>query len=429
MQTRKKRCHTKAGWKIIEVSGDAYQRGFMHGQLLFNEMQQLLDIFRYELETENNISLEDYIQLCNDLARSEFDKCVEWREELEGMVAGALSRGVVVNVDFLFSWNLYLSINLSNYRKNTKSHTPHERCSAFIATGEATKDGKIVMAHNTHSKFILVPLSNVVQYVKPAKGHAFVMQTGPGLLCSSTDWFLCESGIVGCETTIGSINYLPKFGKPYFCRIRECMQYANTLDDCVRIMREDNAGDYPCGWMFGDINTNEIMLLEVAKTVAEPRRTTSGVFYGSNYAQDPFIRETQTTYGKTQPSLCRSDIARSNRLDWLLNKTYWGKIDANNAKRIISDHYDAYKEKMRMGSRSICKHVELEPDHTKKRPAKYPFGAFDGKVVTADMAKKMRFLGRWGSSCGRKYVPSPAMTRKMRGFLPKLDSEPWVNVY
>jgi hypothetical protein len=193
-------------------------------------------------------------------------------------------------------------------------------------------------------------------------------------------------------------------------------------------MREDNAGDYPCGWMFGDINTNEIMLLEVAKTVAEPRRTTSGVFYGSNYAQDPFIRETQTTYGKTQPSLYRSDIARSNRLDWLLNKTYWGKIDANNAKRIISDHYDVYKEKMRMGSRSICKHVELEPDHTKKRPAKYPFGAFDGKVVTTDMVKKMQFLGRWGSSCGRKYVPSPAMTRKTRGFLPKLDSEPWVKL-
>jgi hypothetical protein len=378
-------------------------------------MQKLLEIFRYELETEHKMQLEDYIQLCNKLARDEFNKCVEWREELEGMVAGALSRGVIVNTDFLFSWNMYLSINLTKYRKIAKST---DRCSAFIATGAATKDGKIVMAHNTHSKFILAPLANVVQYVKPAKGNKFVMQTGPGLLCSSTDWFICGSGIVGCETTIGSVNYLPKFGKPYFCRIRECMQYANTLDDCVRMMREDSAGDYPCGWLFGDINTNEIMLLEVAKTVAEPRRTKSGVFYGSNYAQDDFIRETQTAYGKTtQPSLFRSDIARSNRLDWLLNKKYWGKIDANAAKRIIADHYDVYEETQKMGIRSICKHSY-----------KTPFGAFDGKVVTANMAKKMQFLGRWGSSCGRKYKPSLAMTRKMHGFLPTFNGDPWITI-
>ena len=428
MRTRKTRVQNKNGWKIIEVSGDAYQRGFLHGQLLSEEFRQLIDIFRYELETENQMSLEEYIKICNDLARKPFDKCVEWREELEGMVAGALSKGIIVSVDFLFSWNMYLSIHdLSKYHKvpnGTAKSISTERCSAFIATGDATKDGKIVMAHNTHSKFTLAPLSNIIQYVNPAKGNAFVMQTGPGLLCSSVDWFICKSGIIGCETTISSENYLPKFGKPYFCRIRECMQYANSLDDCVRIMREDNAGDYPCGWLFGDTNTNEIMLLEVAKTIAEPRRTTSGVFYGSNYAQDRFIRETQTKNGKDQPSLFRSDIARSNRLEWLLNKTYWGELDANTAKRIISDHYDVYYEKTRMGARSICKHIELETEKT-KRPANYPFGAFDGKVVTTDMAKKMVFLGRWGSSCGRKYVPSRTIKRRIR-HIPNFRSEPWV---
>lgn len=425
MRTRKTRpVQSKNGWKIIEVSGNAYQRGFTHGQLLSDDFEKLLDIFRYELENENHISLEEYIQICNDLARKPFDKCVEWREELEGMVEGALSKGVIVNVDFLFSWNMYLSIhNLSYYHKKSSNHHS-ERCSAFIATGDATKDGKIVMAHNTHSKFMLAPLSNIIQYVKPDKGNAFIMQTGPGLLCSSVDWFVCDSGIIGCETTIGSINYIPKFGKPYFCRIRECMQYANTLDDCVRIMREDNAGDYPCGWLLGDTNTNEIMLLEVAKTVAEPRRTNSGVFYGSNYAQDRVIRETQTKLGKDQPDLSRSDIARSNRLEWLLNKTYWGQLDAKSAKRIISDHYDVYHEKTRMGSRSICKHIELETEKS-KRPAKYPFGAFDGKVVTTDMAKKMTFLGRWGSSCGRKYVPSRTIKNRNR-YVPNFRSEPWV---
>ena len=420
------------GWKTITVSGNAKERGYQHGAQLSQEIARLVEVFPQALEIHHHISLEEYIDLSNKLARKQFDKCTEWREELEGMVEGALSNGVMVSVDFIFSWNMHHSISHKLYKQCAKPHHHHnhhhhhDHCSAFIATGDATKDGKIVMAHNTHTTFGLGQFFNIVQYVKPDKGHNFVMQTCPGSICSVVDWFLCGSGIIGCETTIGDINYLPQYGLPYFCRIRECMQYAKTLDDCVRIMREDNAGDYPCGWMFGDTNTNEIMLLEVAKTVAEPRKTKSGFFYGSNIAQDQYIRETQTTHGTSQPSLEKSVVARSNRLEWLLNKKYWGKLDANTAKLVIADHYDVYDEKMRMGSRSICKHVEVEPKF-KKRPAKYPFGAIDGKVVTTDMAKKMVFLGRWGSSCGRVYRPTRTI-KKLYPYVPNLRGEAWTRL-
>jgi hypothetical protein len=409
--------HIQNGWKKITVSGNAFERGYQHGIQLYSELTELMKFFPEYMRDSHNMSLEEYINLSNKLARKEFDKCEEWREELEGMVAGALSKGVITNVDFLFAWNMFLSINPESF------HSGH--CSAFIATGDATKDGKIVMGHNTHCHFAFAPFQNIVQYVRPTKGNPFVMQTGPGLLCSCVDWFLCDSGIIGCETTIGNTNYLPNFksNKPYFCRIRECMQYAKCLDDCVRIMREDNAGDYPCGWMFGDLNTNEIMLLEVAKTVAEPRRTQSGAFYGSNYAQDQFIRETQTTHGKAPPDLELSSIARSTRLDWLLNNTYWGKLDTRTAKLVISDHYDVYKNKMQMGPRSICKHLEHEPRQD-KRPANYPFGAVDGKVVDSKMAKKLAFYGRWGSSCGRVYKPSRTFKRKFP-YVPSFRNEPW----
>jgi hypothetical protein len=289
------------------------------------------------------LSLEEYIQLCQRVGGSYFFKrecCREWKEELEGMVEGALSNGVILTVEFLFSWNMYLG--MSEYLESSDTLAVHksEHCSAFIATGDATKDGKIVMAHNTHCEFMWANFSNIVQHVKPEKGNSFIMQTAPGLICSSTDWFLCSSGIIGCETTIADTNYLPTFGKPYFCRIRECMQYAETLDDCVRMMREDNAGDYPCGWMFGDTNTNEIMLLEVAKTVAEPRRTKSGIFYGANFAHDLNIRDKETTNDQEIHNLSTSIGSRNSRLDWLLNKVYWGRIDAKNSKKIIADHFD-----------------------------------------------------------------------------------------
>lgn len=406
------------GWNIISVKGDAKTRGFMHGSILANELKRLVEVFPAEIKRLHHISMDEYIDICNKAAKTVFDKeCAEWREELEGMVAGALSKGVVVSVDFLFGWNMYLSIDVHLVENRKKNN---QRCCAFIATGDATKDGQIVMAHNTHCDFVFAQFYNVVQYTKPSRGSAFIMQTGPGLLCSNVDWFLCESGIVGCETTIADIQYLPRFGKPYFCRIRECMQYAKHLDDCERIMREDNAGDYPCAWLLGDLNTNEIMMLEVAKTVSS-RRTTSGVFYGANFAHDVNIRERETDNDASFRLETSSIRRRGERLDWLLNKVHWGNLDSNTAKQIISDHYDTHKKRVCKGTRSICKHEEL---HRSRRKSGDLYGAVDGKVVTAKMAKSLSFFGRWGSSCGRVFTATKTMKRRTP-HLPSFQNEPW----
>lgn len=413
----------KHGWKTIFVEGDAKLRGFAHGSVLSEDLKKLLEVFPCALKRRFNITLEEYIALCKKRAWAPFaKKCDEWREELEGMVEGALSRGVIVSVDFLFGWNMYLSIYSEldkDKKKDSLKKDASLRCSAFIAVGDATKNGDIVMAHNTHCDFVLAQFFNIVQHTKPSKGHPFVMQTAPGLLCSAVDWFLCGSGIIGCETTIANITYAPTYGTPYFCRIRKCMQYAKTLDECEQIMREDNAGDYPCGWLLGDINTNEIMLLEVAKTVAS-RRTTSGVFYGSNFVHDGHIRTKETTNDHDFKDAESSIRCRGERLDWLLNKTYWGKIDASIAKRIISDHYDTHKKTSRKGSRGICKHLEAD----KVKPLKNQFGAIDGKVTTSALAKRLAFWGRWGSSCGRVYAPSRTLKRRIP-YLPHFRGEPW----
>ena len=423
---KRKPVKNQNGWKIITVSGTAKERGFQHGSALSQELAKLVEVLSYDIKIQcADMSLEEYLKLCNKIARPYFDQrkcCAEWKEELEGMVDGALSKGVVITVDFLFGWNMYLGMD--SFFSNIPKKLDH--CSAFIATGDATKDGKIVMAHNTHCEFIWANFSNIIQRVNPAKGRPFIMQTAPGLLCSSTDWFVCSSGIIGCETTIADTTYTPSFGKPYFCRIRECMQYAESLDDCVRIMREDNAGDYPCGWMFGDTNTNEIMLLEVAKTVAEPRRTKSGVFYGANFAHDSAIRDKETENNLEIHNLSTSIGSRNVRLDWLLNKVYWGKLDSSNAKKVIADHYDPHKCQNRKGCRTICKHTELESEKT-NRPAKYPFGAIDGKVVDSSMAKKLAFWGRWGSSCGRAFHLAKSRKKK-HPHVPDLAKEPWTRI-
>ena len=50
-----------------------------------------------------------------------------------------------------------------------------------------------------------------------------------------------------------------------------------------------------------------------------------------------------------------------------------------------------------MNSRTICKHSEID------FIVKYElFGAMDGKIVTSEMVNNKEFLGRFGSSCGKR---------------------------
>ena len=58
-----------------------------------------------------------------------------------------------------------------------------------------------------------------------------------------------------------------------------------------------------------------------------------------------------------------------------------------------------------MNSRSICKHTELDREHT-NRPPFYPFGCIDAKITNTKMAKKLSFIGRFGSACGRDFDAS-----------------------
>ncbi len=425
--TYKKRGH-QDGWIHLEVGGTPYEIGFAHGTSLRRHFTQVLKILPFNVAQELKIPYADYLRDCKRLFSPILDDD-EWsfiKEELRGIVAGAAMKGVTY--DFLVAWNSYLSM-CTYYEKNHGSSKGTEgteglgRCCAFIATGSATKTGEIVMAHNTHSDFATGFVLNVIMKVKPTLGNTFVMQTAPGLICSSTDWFLCDNGIIGCETTISNLNFVPDFSKgpkgpsgtkvPYYLRIRKAMQFGKTLDDYVDIMSKNSAGDYACTWYLGNVNTGEIMMLEDGGDKIGVRRTMNGAFHGCNDAMTEEVSMLQTTSDeKYNPNSTTG--ARNLRMEYLLFDKYAGKLDTTNAKKILSDHYDVSRSKYRMGKMNICKHAEMEhldKDESKEKgkgPRKtvgFPYlkGATDGKVVDSEMARKLQFEGRMGSSCGRVF--------------------------
>ena len=390
-KTRRKHNNNNHGWTVVSVKGTHYEMGLQHGRILRKQIEKTKPVLAYLVKKYYKTGIREYVSRCKNIVEK-YKGQKEWQsifEELQG-----IGEGSGVSVDFLIAWNMFLSVN-----EIYESRTDVQRCSAFIATGSKTHDGKIIMAHNTHCDFSVGFISNVVMYMYPENGIPFVMQTIAGLVCSSTDWFISESGIIGCETTIADINYKPDFksGVPYFFRIRKAIEFGRTLDDYVSIMMEKNAGDYACSWLFGDINSGEILRLELAKKTHGIERTFDGVFYGMNCPFTPEIISRETTHSELN-DLKTSPGSRNIRLNHLLlSRT----IDLSYAKKILSDHYDSSENAVRKGIRSICKHKEVE----KGKDFNFS-GAVDGKVVDSTLARQMRFIGRMGSSCGRVFNKS-----------------------
>ena len=418
------------GWKTLYVYGDAYERGYAHGYLLYDELKKVLKLFPFVLKEQLKTTMKEYIKKSNELIKPVIIRDFqEIYQEMEGISAGARYRGTRISVDYLIAWNSYMSLyTMFNRKKNGNL----ERCSAFIATGDATKDGKIVMGHTTHCDFITGSLYNINLYMIPTTGHPFVMQISPGFVASVSDFFISSSGIIGCETTISATNYQPKFGAPFFCRIRTAMQYCHTLDQYVKMMLTDNAGDYACSWQFGNIHTNEIMLFELLHEHHSIKRTTDGVYYGMNSAIDPDLRLTETNDGEYN-DITKSSGARNYRLNHLLNDEYYGKIDIHTAKLVLSDHYDMDLNRIKKDTLSVCKHTELDPHHSIKRPGYYPFGCIDGKITTTDLAKKMQFVARFGSACGRKFsakdhIQKHPEYKSWKPFLSDFPKYPWTKI-
>lgn len=391
----KKNISSLEGWITVKVSGSYYEMGYQHGRILRKQIEKAREVMKYLVKKYYKTSLSEYVSKCISFVK----ETNEWKnifDELRGIRDGCSS---AMSLNELIAWNMYLSME-EVYGSITGLNTGSvERCSAFIATGSKTVDGKILMAHNTHCDYASGFISNIVMHMAPsAPGtYPFVMQTLPGLVCSSTDWFISESGIIGCETTISKIKYIPDFekGVPYFFRIRKAMEIGKTLDDYVSIMMEQNAGDYACSWLFGDINTGEIMRFELGKKTHGIDRTKDGLFYGMNsaFSKELLLKETNDTELNDPMTINGS---RNVRLNHLLNSQ---KIDLKYAKKVLADHYDHGENKFRKGMRGICKHKECEKGENYKIA-----GAVDGKVTDATMAKKLKFVGRMGSSCGRVFL-------------------------
>ena len=137
------------------------------------------------------------------------------------------------------------------------------------------------------------------------------------------------------------------------------------------------------------------MRFELGKETHGIDRTVDGLFYGMNSAFTPELAKKETNDTElNDPTTING--SRNVRLNELLNAK---KLDLKYAKKVLADHYDCKEKTVRKGMRGICKHKECEKGENYKVA-----GTVDGKVTDTTLARKMKFIGRMGSSCGRVFL-------------------------
>ena len=263
-----------AGWIYLHIEGKPYERGYQHGHLMAREIPEYFERCAAILGSKEHWN--DYRTLANSLFLRGFDQ--EIMEEMRGIADGASDAGarwqdrridlvdVVVANTTIEMGELAgalsttptglegLGLEVPPYA-NGKHDSVMDHCSAFAATGPATRDGKMVIGHVTWWPLTLAEQTNVMLDIKPTSGHRMLIQSYPGGIESGTDWYQNDAGVVLTETTINQTPFNLQ-GTPVAFRARAAIQYSSNIDEVVQHLGTRNNGLYTNEWIIGDAKTN-----------------------------------------------------------------------------------------------------------------------------------------------------------------------------
>jgi hypothetical protein len=400
--------YPQAGWIVLHIEGEPYERGFQHGTLLAPEIAAMVKSLANQRSTKAPADGWKHTRtLVSALFLRKFDR--EWLDEMKGIADGAAASGAAFDgrpIDLLdvVTANVWMEIDtlepaldatptgLEGVRfpgadrpaaPKPKAPAPRDHCSAFIATGPATADGKIVFGHITMSGLTSGPFVNVWIDVKPKAGRRFVMQSFPGGIWSAMDYYINDAGILLAETTLDQTRF-DATGTPLTGRTRKAIQYGESIDDVVRHLFEGNNGLYTNEWLIGDTKTNEIALYELGTRQSKLRRSSkndwlhgaTGFYWGCNNTKDLQVRLESFPGVDGRPS---NPVWKPSDRDimWLkLYREHTGRIDADFGKKAFD-------------TPPLCAAITL-----------------DAKVSTAALAAKLASHARYGPPLGRVWHPT-----------------------
>ena len=288
----------------------------------------------------------------------------EYKTEISSIAAGMRARGYKYDTNDLLAHNAWIELAWyyeplwESHQKKASAREPRpDSCSAFIATGSQTKDGKTVMAHNAWIDYVIGERWNAILDIRPTHGHRILMDAIPGFIHSGDDFAINSKGIMVTETTIAGAAGFDVNGTPEFERMRRAIQYSDSLDDFSRIMTKGNNGGYANTWLVGDTKTNEIGELQLALKNVVFRRTSEGAYVSANFPQDPkLIAEDCLLDVNKGATMCSERHVR-----WIaLMAQNKGKVDAKLGMAFLADHHNESQNSDGPSASTLCGHWEID---------------------------------------------------------------------
>ena len=421
------------GWIFVHLEGSPFNLGFQHGYLLAAEIEDAEKVVALEQTRDGRCDWKFYRNAARDMMWPHIE--AEYREELKGLAEGLRAKGVkldlwdVVALNAFCEWGYYVKERDRRHGDKTSASlaTP-EHCSAFVATGSYTKDGKVIIAHNDWTRYLDGARWIIIFDIAPARGHRILMDGFPGAIHSADDFGVNSAGMMITETTISHFHGYDPGGIPEFIRARKAMQYASSIDDFARIMEAGNNGGYANNWLLADRKTNEIASLELGLKNVTLQRKSDGYFVGSNFPCAPKLVKEETDFDVNDAA----NSANARHLRWeQLMAGHKGKIDVAAAEGFLADHYDTLEKKEDADERTLCGHIDLSPRGDP--PWEPPFGAagaVQNKVADATMAAHMSFAAAAGHACGLSFKAADHLGKHPefgweKILLRDMDAQPW----
>jgi outer membrane protein assembly factor BamB len=337
------------GWIYAHIEGDAYERGYQHGQLLYAEIVDM--IYRWSNVIHNspfflkNIPVNQTSERYEKISHTWWNYCKrkavdffgdafpnEYIKEMQGIADAVASRGGTIYGETA-SYEDILTINemyelmtiLVNPRKGIHplktlfydllGVTPElkgregeflssmvtapmaHHCSGFIATGDATTHGQIVATDSVWCggwwyPHYIAQRWNVILDIEPTDGSRVIMATSPGYMWSDENYYQNGDGIILVDTTCPQ-SLWKKNGLTLAVRSRKAAQYSRSIDEVLHHLREDNNGVWTAAWLIGDTKTGEIARLDLGLYASGLWRTTNGFYWSANNIMHEDVRKEQ----------------------------------------------------------------------------------------------------------------------------------------
>lgn len=332
------------GWIYLYTEGEPYERGYQHGYLLAPEIIDMITRWSNVIHNGPLINMfastekSSYEQVSDawwNYCRRNIDRQFwyrysdEYKKEIEGIADGVNARGLkfhdrevdyldILSINEMFEFmtrfdnskkdfhplkELYsilrdLVPNLGNEDKFVNSFLetpPVHHCSGFIAAGNSTKNGEIVVSQQVLCggwwyPYYIPQRWNVILDINPCEGHRFQMSSAPGYIWSDENYYQNEEGICIIDTTAPQGLWQKRGGLPMVVRMRTAAQYSDDIDEALYHLMNGNDGIWTAVYLMGDTKTGEIARLDLGLYTYQVWRTFNGYYWTANNLMSDYVR-------------------------------------------------------------------------------------------------------------------------------------------